>query len=296
MPGAAPGANGTWTTVGPTTACDGLDPPGIEIRSGQEHVQVLASHAPDELGHMARSGGDPRLGLDVVRATDLEPLLEIGPVLVVADDLPIAEGLSPPPASHPVGRSTPRPRIRCPARKSKRLPPSASCSSVSAPSSSMSRSPKSRRWMRSARSASPRSKCSARSGATRLRPTVMLRAICNVRSGSVVRCGLPKMWTSPVAPICRHGNVEQLNARIGRDVPAAALENGRVARPVEQRRNPQLQIQTRRDEHVGSPQIESEAWFGAHEMSVLVRIGDRRHLDLHPTDLTNELGVDRATS
>ena len=72
----------------------------------------------------------------------------------------------------------------------------------------------------------------------------------------------------------RGRHLEQMNAGVGRDVTGPALGDLAVAGAVEQRRHPELQIETGGDEQIGVAQDRHEAGLGLHEMRIFVALGD----------------------
>ena len=68
-----------------TSSNDRVDLLRVEVGRREQHVQALCLHAVDEVGNVARSRGDSRLGLDIIRTRNAEAFLEVHPVLVVAD-------------------------------------------------------------------------------------------------------------------------------------------------------------------------------------------------------------------
>ena len=89
------------------------------------------------------------------------------------------------------------------------------------------------------------------------------------------------------------GNVEQRQALVGRDISGPTLGNLRIVRLVEQRRHPELEVQSRRHEQVGLCQGRHEARLGLHVVRILVTHGDRADFPPIAHDLHCDRGVRR---
>src|SRR5207249_10592684 len=77
--------------------------------------------------------------------------------------------------------------------------------------------------------------------------------------------------SSPLFPTRRSSD---LDPGVGRDMARSALRDLGIVRLVEQRRYPQLEVETGRDEHVGLTQQRYEARLGLDVVWVFVAGGD----------------------
>src|SRR5205823_11484984 len=84
------------------------------------------------------------------------------------------------------------------------------------------------------------------------------------------------------------GHVEQVDTGVGGDVARPALCHLGIVRFVEQRWYPQLEVETRRDEHVGLAQQRHEARLRLDVMRVLVAGGNRAYDAPIPDDFARD--------
>ena len=93
----------------------------------------------------------------------------------------------------------------------------------------------------------------------------------------------------------RGGHLEQIDAAVRRHVAGRTIHDLAVARAVEQRRHPQLQVQAGGDEQIGVAQDPHEARLRLHEVGVLVALRDRGDGAAVAHDLASDGAVGRET-
>ncbi len=243
----------------------------VVVIGREQHQDAFVLHLGDDLLHVARRRGNPRFGLDVIEAGDVELTREIVPLLVVARHLLAAERHTLlEPAAQPVRQRLAL--IRLALEEVEQLPLAV--------------------------------EVGERGSAQELHQVVaeqrgvdavleILLALREVR-GVVGRHPL-----QPGENIARdlhrveriRRQIEQGNAGVGRDVAGPAFGDLGVAGLVEQRRDPQLQVESGRDEHVCLGEQRHEARLGLHVVRILVAHGDGVHDALVAHDFAGDGAV-----
>ena len=263
-----------------------------EVVGGEERRYLVLLHEVDDAPHVARRGRDADLRLDVHGAGDPEACREVQPVLVVAHHLAVSEGL---PLAQPAAQQL-RERLSLEALLLQELPEPVCAGEVE-------------EGLRAEDVHELIAEGPAHH-ALRERSLVLLVQLRPARVDAaqagqdvpadddpVHRVGVDVRIAEHVnvAGRARDGrrHIEQVDAAVSRHMSGSAVPHLRVAGAVEERRNPELQVEAGGHEQVRTLDERREARARVDEMRIHVAPGDRGDLRQVTRDLAGDRRVRR---